>query len=171
MKESQWEPGLFSCQHSSKCERDTGLEWVNNDRILVFGWKIPLIISFVLLTATAIEIHCGVDGINLFYVYRLGNNLQSESLCDGGRIERFEEKVCGYCLYWITNSYIFIPIYLFWKCIVLCEILSKTWLYLKSNFTESSDNISCWFDTTVEKDLPLLEGLYHINDFLQCGIL
>lgn len=71
---------------------------------------------------------------------RLVNNLQSESLCDGGRIEQFEDKPCGYCLYRITNSYISIPIYLFWKLIGLCEnpeILSKTWLHL-SNFTGSS---------------------------------
>ncbi len=49
---------------------------------------------------------------------RLVNYLQSESLCDGGRIERFEDKLC------------------------------------------------------LQKDLPLLEGLYNTDDFLyKCDIL
>lgn len=83
---------------------------------------------------------------------RLVNNLRSKSFCDGGRIERSEEKLCGYCLYRITNSYIFIPIYLFWKLIVLwenLEILNKTWLHLKSNFTESfrQHKLSVWHHT------------------------
>lgn len=79
--------------------------------------------------------------IKAFLCWGLWTIFKVKASVDRGRIERFEDKLCGNCLYRITNSYIFIPIYLFGNTKIFVEkpkILSKTWLHLKSNFTGSN---------------------------------